>query len=90
MTRECASDQEMYEIMLAIIACSPYAKVIDRKTRKGEDQDLIALAWQMSLAEEQGFEPITSHESENISFSILFSKKSPFTGYIPIYSISEH
>lgn len=85
----CKDDNEMLEIMLAIIADSAYPKIVNFLRKNGKKKDIIEMAWDLTLAEETGFVPVASYTSFNVPYEILFGKATGITAYVPLHSI-EH
>lgn len=83
------SDQELMEIMLALIADSAYAKPISYLNKHGKRKSIVELAFDMTLAEEQEFVPLVSSPSYNVPYYILFTNKTNLIGYIPMADV-EH
>ena len=75
------SEQELFEVYLALMTNSAYAKAIFSIDSFGKDKTASSLAWEASIAEEQGFVPIFAMFSKKLPYFISFSSETMLTGY---------
>lgn len=84
MKLEVNSDDEFFEIFLAILTDNPYPKMITTLDIHGKPLDAVKTAWAATIAEEQGFNPIIANLADNIPYMVMFSPKTQLVGYLSI------
>lgn len=79
---ESFSDQELFEIFIASVANSAYPKLIFSLSVDGTPKTPGELAWEQTIAEEQGFVPLTAYRSKSQNGWVFFSAKTGLVGFV--------
>lgn len=82
MNIEVATDEEFLEHFLTILTESAYPKMISTLDSQGQKLDQFKIAWNATIAEEQGFHPIIAHAEGQVHYFIMVSKRTGLTGYL--------
>lgn len=81
------SDQQFFDIYLATITNNAYSKPIFVIDDFGRSKTESTIAWEMSIAEDQGFTPVLVYFSRHTNHFIIFSNSTGFTGYFNNYNL---
>lgn len=84
MKLEVNSDDEFFEIFLAILTDKPYPKMITNLDIHGKPLDAVKTAWAATIAEEQGFDPIVANLADDIPYLIMVAPQTKLVGYLSI------
>jgi hypothetical protein len=76
------SDDEFYDSFLYLLSGHENPKLISALDSNGQELDIAKIAWQATIAEEQGFMPLISRPSAHITYFITVSPTTGLTGYL--------
>lgn len=89
MTIEVKTDDEFFELYLALLNDHPNTKMIAAIDAHGAPIGRLKMAWNATVAEEQGFDPIMAMISSDVPYFIMVSKRTKLTGYLYFNPINQ-
>lgn len=84
---ENLSDDEFFDSFLTLLSDHPNPKLISSLDSQGQELDMPKIAWQATIAEEQGFMPLISRPSAHITYFITVSPTTGLTGYLSFHPL---
>jgi len=82
MSIEVQTDAEFFEMFLWYVNDHSKTKMISTLDSHGQPLDQFKVAWNATLAEEQGFDPVIAHAEGQVDYFIMVSKRTKLTGYL--------
>lgn len=81
------TDQAFFDVYLAMITNNAYSRPIFTMDEQGKFKSESTIAWEVSIAEDQGFKPVIVNYSSYNGHFIIFSESTGFTGYFNNYNL---
>jgi hypothetical protein len=79
------TQQEYFEIYMSLLTDNAYTSAIFSIDDFGRLKTMAELAWEASIAEDQGFLPVYAMWNDKNPYFIMFSPKTGLTGYFSNY-----
>jgi hypothetical protein len=83
-----AVEDDLLEYLLATVAGNDNPKLVPTIDAHGQPLDAFKIAWNASIAEEQGYEPLISSPAGGVNYFIFYSPKTKLMGYLSFYPIN--
>ena len=82
MSIEILDDDEFHDVFLCMVAESGNPKLVPTFDEHAQGLTAFQIAWSVSVAEEQGFQPLISTPAHGVNYFIFYGLKSGLVGYL--------